>query len=479
MTILARFLRNSFFLTIAMAVDRVAVFVMILYMTRLMTTYEMGEYFVVMSMLYVFQGVVNFGLVQLATREVARDVKRAHSVVPYLGLIGIGMGLLATLGMVLIASLWQFSHEISRGLLITSCSLIPGSLRGVGEAVFTAVERTEIIAWVTGLSGLLRGVLCVCVLWLAWGLVGVLAVLVVTQWVVAAIYLATAGKLVGWPDGHISADIVRSLVRPAMTFAAMSLFLVGANNINVLLVSRLGSVEEAALYALAYSLMQAVVLWRPILERSIFPSLVKVSRNTLELRRVTAKMLRLLTVLLGPLPFLIFLAAESAVGLLYSEDFAGVARALQILGWGLLFSYLWVALHRVLLAMNEERVALRVSAISMVVNLVVGFLLIPIAGATGAAIASLASWLGALLVAYGRVRQSLGIRFGPVFGGPVLGLLVAGAFGVAVDCVGQFPAWVSVASFMAAYLGAMFAVGAISWRAMGDLWQATRGNISR
>ena len=478
MSLFFNFLKNSFFLTIAVVIDRIADFLLVIYLTRFLSQEDIGIYFVVITILFICQNLVNYGLVQLATREIAQDTTNIQERIYLLGVIGIGLGILSTILLLLAIPFLGDSEGIATGLQIVAFSLLPGSLRGVGEAVFTAVERVENIAWVTGISGVARTVLSFIALWLGWGINGIFLILVLTQWLIAFAYFALIISNFGLPGAHITKNSLRPFARPVLTFTIMSFFLVGSNNINVILVSRLSTVEEAALYALAFKVVQAFILLRPIVMRALFPSMVKIADSLPDLQLLTSQMFRTIVILLAPIPVMLLVLAEPIINLLYGAEFEEAVPTLQILGWGVLLSFLSVGLHRILLATNKDKVALWVSVIATGLNLFVGIILIPEFGATGAAFASLVSLLGAFLLTFGWLRfEQLYISIGFVFVRPMLSLLLAISFAFLLNNHYHLHLVISILVFIMVYLVALFLVRAVSRTEIENFWLSTRGYI--
>jgi O-antigen/teichoic acid export membrane protein len=264
-------------------------------------------------------------------------------------------------------------------------------------------------------------------------------------------------------------------MRSGLVFVAMSVFLVGANNIDALLLSRLGSLAEVGLYGAAYKLVQAAIIFRPILMRSLFPSMVRSAASTPQLRQLVHHTLRSLFMLLVPVPVLLTILAGPLIQLLYSDEFSGAAWVLQVLSWSILLSFLSVALHRVILAANQERAALKISIVAMVVNLGMDLVLIPDLGARGAAIASLLALFASLLVSWIWVsRQLFPIEFIPVVGRPALGLGLAASVAALVYVWQPSLPILSAALFCVSYPLALLAVKALSWNELQTLWTSVR-----
>ncbi|MCB0020095.1 MAG: oligosaccharide flippase family protein, partial [Anaerolineales bacterium] len=281
------FLRNSFFLALATVVDRIADFILVIYITRFLSEALVGSYLVAIATLYLFQNLVGFGLSQLATREIARSSVQIERRLAELFIISIVLGSIATGILFLITPWLEYDNPTRLGVYILSASILPGTLRLLTEAVFNALEEMHHIAWVTGFLGAIRSIVSIAFITKGADVSAIFAIYVIAQTLAAFIYLALLVRRFGLPLRQVSIADLRALLKPTMTLTAMSVFVVGSNNVNVVLAARLTTEFEAALLALAIKPVQALILLRPIIMRSLYPSFVRMSNNRELLRLMT------------------------------------------------------------------------------------------------------------------------------------------------------------------------------------------------
>lgn len=426
MLLVKKFFRNSVFLSGATLLDQVAKFLLILYLARFLSIDDMAIYFLVISILLIFQSIANFGLVQMVTREVARDPSQVTTWLPYLGLIGLGIGTLVTLLSLLFIRLAGYPEAITSGLYIVTLSLLPGTLRAVAEATFNAIENTKHITWVTGVTGILRSVISLVVVIAGAGLGTVFAVIVGSQFLAILIYAVLLFQLYGWPQEAINLSRLVALARPTLTFALMSIFLVGTHNLTSVFLSAFGSLRDIAVYGVAFKIVQVLIILRPIVMRALSPSLVQQAHNPTQLHISITQILRVLTILVGFVSATMFFMAPFLIPLLYDETYLNAVPLLQVLAWLLISSYLYDAIHWFLLSTDHEKATLRISLVSMVINVVSNILLITWFGALGAALALLVATLVALILTYRAFNKHVFVlSFSTVFSRSLLSLVVA------------------------------------------------------
>ena len=83
--------------------------------------------------------------------------------------------------------------------------------------------------------------------------------------------------------------------------------------------------------------------------------------------------------------------AELAIWILYGSAFLPAAMPLRIVSWYTAFSYLGVARDPWIVSTNNQKHLFKLYACAAIANVVLNYFLIPIWGASGAALASLAA----------------------------------------------------------------------------------------
>lgn len=116
---------------------------------------------------------------------------------------------------------------------------------------------------------------------------------------------------------------------------------------------------------------------------------------------------RLLVVCVSLVPSLLFFLADSTFAGLFGEDFRRSGEMAQVLLWGLIpMAVNLVLLHRLLIE-GTTMSSLFATACSVVLNVTGNYLLIPVYGVTGAAVSTLLSETGLMIVLMVLVRKRM------------------------------------------------------------------------
>jgi O-antigen/teichoic acid export membrane protein len=154
------------------------------------------------------------------------------------------------------------------------------------------------------------------------------------------------------------------------------------------------SAYEVGLYSVAVKLTEVFYFLPGVIMVSLLPSLIKFKSISKE---VYEKRLQKLFDFMTWFPFVlilpIFFLSSPIVILLYGQEYAVAGSTLAISIWALFAVFVKVAVENYLLNENLTKVILVSSVLGAVTNILLNFILIPIYGINGAAIATVISYI--------------------------------------------------------------------------------------
>jgi O-antigen/teichoic acid export membrane protein len=199
----------------------------------------------------------------------------------------------------------------------------------------------------------------------------------------------------------------------------------------------------AGIYGQGHQALDVMILVPGLFGTAIFPAMARYAQTSPgDARRLGERALRFMTAGMVPLTLLLtFVAAPIIFWFEKGPRFADSVPLMQIVIWGLPLQAGGVVLSRLLIAAEKERVFVWIGLITMLVNIVLNALLIPLYSYFGAAWATVVS----LAVGFGLHAWFLrDTAFLPPLVRPMLGPTLATlvAWGLTVGaCRLVFPAW--------------------------------------
>ncbi len=232
-----------------------------------------------------------------------------------------------------------------------------------------------------------------------------------------------------WPSWLQVRDTIRESL-PLGTMAALVVVLHYANN---LIVRGFMGERELGVYLSSYRLVELASTIPTVLAGAFFPRLARAVVGAPDQAAREAQLFARVHIVPGMLiAAMMLVEADSIVGLIYGAKYAQAIPLLRIMAPAVLFNYAICGYTNCLIPYGRDRVMLGVVAVSTVVSVGGGLLLVPRYGALGGAIAiafvDLAGWLVSL-PAYRRAVGSL--QFG-VWRLPLLGAVAVAAVALAL-----------------------------------------------
>jgi O-antigen/teichoic acid export membrane protein len=295
----------------------------------------LGAYTIIMAYLNVSQVVSELGLPGLMVRDLAQ--RPTHR----LGYFRIALGLQITASflswavLVLVAWVLPLPEVTKVALMLVGASLPLAAITSVTQTLFQASERMELVLSVEGVVNTLIVVTTALVLWMGIGLVGLMALLVATQTVSAALGLILIWRtgLIGGPQQPVALHLPE-LGRRVAPFFGLAVAEVLLQRVDILMLSLVAGERITALYSVAYQLVRVLLKLIQSGWRALYPTLSRLHHESLaRYRRLANTGLRIGLLILVPGVLIAMLIASWVLGLLFGLSAVAAAPVLRLLIW--------------------------------------------------------------------------------------------------------------------------------------------------
>jgi O-antigen/teichoic acid export membrane protein len=363
------------------------------YAIRQFSVAEWGQYSTVVSLVAIFGVFTEAGISSLTVREITSDPRREAGVLSLatsaVAVTAVGSVLL----MVLISYLMGYATSWPAVVGVGVCLVATQGLSVPLFAIFNARRVFVFAAIIAGVTVPVSTVVGVPLVAIG---VGPAALLVG----------ALVGQLTSVAIGHVlvrrKLGLTLRVRRPhastlrfmgaAVPIAATGGLTIVYQRLDILMLSKLGSAAEVAVYAVPYSLLQYSWMLPSSVTAAFFPVLTeRLRRDPDSARHQFFLLVRLFFLLSVPSAVFLAVGAEPILTAIFGSKYAESGRVLGILAVvGVLTAQNYVLWYG-LLARRKERFVVAVQAGGLCLNAVLNVALIPAYGAEGAAIALVAS----------------------------------------------------------------------------------------
>ena len=384
-------------------------------------TENYGIYFVLLNFTYLFQIINDFGIQNYNNRQIARHNQLLDKYFPNILVLKLLLGLLF-LGLVFLIGWWLGYATLYPTLLpfialnhilVSLVFYLRSNISGLGK------YRTD--SMISVLDKILMIAICSVLLWgsafsdsfkIEWFVMAQTASLILT----ASVAFAIVWRCVKHFKFRINPPFLILLLKESFPFAVVIFLMTAYTRIDGVMIEQLldDGTREAGVYASAYRLLDASnmigFLFAGLL-LPMFSKMIKQQESVVPLLRQSFQMIWAgsLTLSIGTWFF-----RKEIMLLLYVEADAYWG---EVLGY-LMFSFIAVSGTYIIGTLLTARGSLKkmniIFTISIVLNIILNFFLIPIYKASGAAIATLATQSFAFLAQLVLARQEFHLRMAPL-----------------------------------------------------------------
>lgn len=337
------------------------------------------------------------GVDDLLIREVAATPENVLNLVAAYGVLRIPAAVLFSWAAILFG---QTMNQVPSGqvivlYLIISSTVFDG-LMGIGQAIlyafggfksliYSAVTVLFVRAGIGGIALLVGGMTATAIFWPVSSLIGA---------VIVTLNAREVAKKSGMPFRPLTFEwpLVRCLATMMPGFGAVSLLSALEYQCDVILLAALQPPSSVAIYAAAASIVNILTLISQAYRAVLYPRLVRMRNEApyvverLVLRAARNMLLLGLMIALGTV-----LVTPWLVQGVFGGRFQASERVLTVLIWNVVFLFINVPFVRYLVAVGQQNRVAGALLISLSVNLISNWLLIPRLGPLGSAWSRLAS----------------------------------------------------------------------------------------
>ncbi len=386
--------KNTLYLTVASVGQKVLAFVYFMFIARVMKVEGTGAYFLALSLTTIFSIVVDFGLQPVLVREIAKGRETGRLIRTILG-VKIPLAILAFFAVILLARILGYDPMVQQLVMLAAVVMVLDSV----ALTFYGILRGEQLLKYESLGIFVGQALILLVggsvLFLNPSLPMLIVALMVGSIFNALFSLTIVLKRFGaralvpsW-DGAFA----RKVLRIALPFALAGAFVKVYSYIDTVLLSQFHGEAAVGLYAIAYKLTYAFQFLPMAFVAALYPGMSSMLVHDRDrVARLFEDAMWYMMLLVTPIVLGIWSIADQIVPAFAGSEFIGSILPLQILIFVLFFIFLDFPIGSLLNAADRQVTKTAIMGVTMVVNVILNFLLIPSLGVVGATIAALGSF---------------------------------------------------------------------------------------
>jgi O-antigen/teichoic acid export membrane protein len=331
-----RVLINTGALTSASLWRIVISFILQVLIARRLGVEGLGHYTIALAYLNVSQVVAELGLPTLLVRDLAQQPTHRHAYFRWLLGIQLTTSLLSWLALIGLSAVLPFAPVTALSLWLVGASLPLYAVTSSVQTLFQAGERMELVMGVEVTINTLILLLSLGVLWGGGNELALIAVIIVTQAISAALCVALLAysRLLAGVQDPVSIQ-PRALLRQTMPFFGLSLADVLLQRLDILLLSVIAGPAVTGIYSAAYNVVRILMKLIQSFWRALYPTLSRLKNQSDDrYTRLRSLSLRFGMIAVLPAASISFGIAPEMLQALFGGDYGASADAYRILIWG-------------------------------------------------------------------------------------------------------------------------------------------------
>lgn len=385
--------KNTAFMTIASLGQKVVSFVYFTIVVNSIGKVDAGKYFVALSFTTLFSILVDVGMSPVLTREVAKDKDHAQRYLSTVLSAKLLTGIIAYATLVVVLYMLGYSAEMKQLVVVSGIVMLLDSIHLSYYTIFRAFQDvrweafgmfgSQLLTMLIGILALRAGFPLVYLMWAF-----VISSLCNLTYVAIMLYRKQGISFRFRADG----TMLRTILRMAAPFALAGIFTRLYSSLDALMLKSMAGEAEAGLYSVPYKIAFAFQFIPMALIASLYPKISEYyAHERHRLQGVFTLAMRYLFLIAAPITIGGVLIGKEMLTQFYPK-FIDALPAFYAMMPSIIFSFLSFPVGSMLNGCNRQSTQTKIMGLVVVSNVILNTMLIPLYGATGAAIAATASY---------------------------------------------------------------------------------------
>ena len=384
------------------------------YAARVLGPRDFGNYTLIITFTMIFSYFTDFGITPMAVREIAREKGKAEFIFNHVLSLRMCFVFFSFFLMFVIVSLLNYSREVKSLIYLMGISILFSTFSSSFRILYIAFEKMAVPSLASVLTSFLSAVSGILMLYLGFGLMGVVLIKLSEDAIGAVIAGTWIRKRFFKYKFRFDLPFWVDIMRQSMPFGVINFFTQANRFLTILLLSKLpGPIAgEMAVgyYNSASSTAQSAMMIPMSFSQAVLPTISSNRNNPEIIKGIIDKSTKYILVFVSlPLVLATAFFPHEIIRFFFGKAYLPSVPALTILGWTYGFMAFNAAVQMTLSSSSEIKRFIPWATLTMAINIVLAVPLILYYGFVGAAVAGLISTIVGTLIRYLLLKSIWGI----------------------------------------------------------------------
>jgi len=461
---MATIAKNTSYFTLALILQKIISLSYFTIYARALGPADLGQYYFAISVTSIFSILIDFGLGNVVTREVAKFPEKARAILSSVIAVKLPLALITVLAVIGWSSAWHYDGITQQLIYISIAAMVLDSFTGVFYAISRGYHNLKFESISSVLFQLIVLILSLIVLQQQWPITWLMSTLVAASlfnFFYALIVVRSVWNISGWP--HWDKMLIKELFAVALPFGLFVIVQRFYTYFDSVLLFKLAGDRAVGLYQVPFKIIIALQFLPMAFVASLYPALSSYwHSNRDKLASIFERAINYCLMIAVPVSIGTIVMAEKIV-LLFKNEFNESALLLKVSMLAVPFMFLGFPVGALLNACDRQKRNTINMAITAALSAVINIALIPRFGVLGACITTVVSSILMLVLGWNIIPQITKLHWGPLINSTmriVVAGIIMGLFVFAIRT--QAHPIIAISSAAVVYGIALFAVGGIS-----------------
>lgn len=387
---LSTVVRNSAFVMGVQVLMKAFGFLFNIYVVRRLGAEHFGKYAAALAFIAIFAIFSDLGMAPYMLREIARDRKNTHWLLPNVVVIR----LLLSGGVVIVTTAAAYlvgkEADMVLGIFVAACGLFLYAIQGPLDATLMGWERLDLSATFSLVNQVVFWALGALFLILGWGFIGLLVASMLGVAAMAVLEARAVFKEIRFRSLGLTPHRWRELIQAGMPFGISGLAFSLQGRFDSVLMSVTLTDAIVGWYNVPLQLITMLMLLAQSVCTSMMPSLTRAySQDPRSIHGIVQRSLKYLLLISLPIAVGGAILADRLIVTLYTEEYINAIPLTRILIWTLPLLFLSELMGALIMALKQEKAGAKINVSNALLSVVLNLLMVPTLGVIGAAVARL------------------------------------------------------------------------------------------
>ena len=427
---LHRIYKNFFIASVSRLFTAVVGLIIIGFLTRHLGQTGYGVYETILSYLFIFTILADFGLHIVHVREISRHPEKEEFISGNIFTLRLISLILVIVLAVIVGSFLPYSAETKTGILVATIFVFFSSLSQILSGIFQKYHTFYLVSFSDVLTRLIQLGLVFYAIKADLGLLAFIWILSVTAGTQFAIIFFLSRRFIKF---HFTFDFsyAREILKVSLPVAASILFTAIYIRTDALMLSLMKPASDVGIYRLAAKILETIVFFPALLVELTMPSFSSFAFEARHIfKSIFRKTFNILFILAVPIVIFLIVLARPIILILGGEGFLSSVLPLQILAFVVGLVFLNNLGGKALIALELQKAGMWVYISGAVLNILANLLVIPRYSYIGASFTTLMTEVVVTILMFLILYQKTGFTaemkrvYKPILAGLIMTLVI-------------------------------------------------------